>query len=543
MASRDTLTGIIHTRALAIPEREAFRFLAGRHEEQDRLSYAQLWAEAQALAESLRERVPADARVPLVFAPGLTFIVALLACWMLRATAVPLAPESFRRDPLDRFGLLRRLGAPCVLSDVGTIALAAGGSPIPWLDVSRRRGIACDATAKPPESDPRDVALLQFTSGSTSAPRGVELTHGNLIANMEMIRRSFGHDGDSVVAAWAPLYHDQGLIGNVLQPLHLGSRCVLFSPKTFVRDPLLWLQIVSDHRVHTSGGPNFAYDLCVGRFSPAKLSGVDLSSWRVAFNGAEPVQAETLSRFAECFAPFGFDRRSMFPCYGLAEATLLASGGPARRAPVEKRVAGSARIGCGRVPEGTSIRIVDPDSGAACRAHEVGEIWISGPHVARGYWGDQAATRAHFGDYLRTGDLGFLDEAGELFPTGRLKDLIIQHGRNHTPEDVERTIAAASDDLDPYRGVVFSLDPGGREEVVAVHEIRRTSRRNAPVAEIVRAIRRDVSAAHGLTLHRVILVSNNTIELTTSGKKRRAQVRADYLAGKLPALEPHDALA
>ena len=420
MKAPDSLLEIVYRHALATPAREAFRFLTGRHDEQERLTYAQLWAEARGLANELRDRVPAGARVPLVFAPGLDFIVALLACWMLRATAVPLAPETFRRDREDRYGLLRRLGAPCVLCDERTALLAADGSPIVWLPVPRLRRATFDASALPATLDPEDVALLQFTSGSTSAPRGVVITHGNLIANMEMIRDGFGHDRDSVVAAWAPLYHDQGLIGNVLQPLYLGARCVLFPPQAFVRDPLLWLQLISDHRVHTSGGPNFAYDLCAARCNPARLSGVDLRSWRVAFNGAEPVQAETLQRFSACFAPYGFDPSAMFPCYGLAEATLLASGGPARRVPVEKAVASNVRIGCGRAPRGTEIRIVDPETRKACGPDQVGEIWLAGPHVSRGYW-DEAATAGRFSGFLRTGDLGCLDESGELFPTGRLK--------------------------------------------------------------------------------------------------------------------------
>ena len=534
-----SLLDVIHGHVLATPSREAFRFLIDRHTEQERVSFAQIYAEAQALADGLRDRIAPGALVPLVFAPGLSFITALLSCWLLRAVAVPMAPETFRHSR-ERQALLQRLASPCVLSDESTAAHYRDEYPLPWLCVPPQGRAASRILTPPPALQASDVALLQFTSGSTAAPRGVVVTHGNLMANMAMIREGFGHDEHSIVAAWAPLHHDQGLIGNILQPLYLGSRCVLFSPKTFVRDPLLWLQTISDHRAHTSGGPNFAYDLCVARFNAARLQGVDLSSWRIAFNGAEPVQADTLARFAETFAPYGFDPRSMYPCYGLAEATLFASGGPAQRMPVVRQ-----RVGCGRAPSGTQLRIVNPETGAACRPQEIGEIWIAGPHVARGYWREEAATAAQFGEYLRTGDLGFLDEEGELFPTGRIKELIIQHGRNHLPDDIERTIAAARAELDPYRGVVFSVDVAGRENVVAVHEIKRTARHSPAVADIVRAIRKDVATVHGLTLHQVMLVPQGTIPLTTSGKKKRAQVRAEYLAGTLTidADEANHALA
>jgi acyl-CoA synthetase (AMP-forming)/AMP-acid ligase II len=535
MESPDLLE-VLYRHAVATPQREAFRFVADRGREVERLTFAGLYAAAESLAESLRGRVPAGAFVPLVFTPGLGFIVALFACWRLGATAVPLAPESFRRERGERYGLLERLAAPCVLCDDTTAALSGSAARIPWLNASARaNGAPCTIT--PPVPAATHCALLQFTSGSTSAPRGVLVSHANLMANMRMIRDAFGHDRDSTVVAWTPLYHDQGLIGNVLQPLFLGSRCVLMSPATFVRDPLVWLEIISDQRAHTSGGPNFAYDLCVARWNEKRMADVDLGSWRVAFNGAEPVQADTVARFAERFARHGFDARSMFPCYGLAEATLLASGGPARRTPVTRRAATATRVGCGRAGTGSRLRIVDPATGRECAPGEIGEIRIAGPHVARGYWQDPAATDAHFVDgELRTGDLGFLDADGELFPTGRLKELIIQHGRNFVPEDIERTVAAASEALDPQRGVVFSADPGGDEQVVAVHEVRRTARRAAPLDDIVRTIRREVSARHGLTLHRVVLVPPCTIELTTSGKKRRGQVRADYLAGGLPTL-------
>ena len=518
------------------------------------LSFAQLYAKAQAVADGLRGRVAPGALVPLVFAPGLEFIAALLGCWLLRAVPVPFAPETFRRSPRDRHTLLQRLAAPCVLCDDSSAAHHLVACSIPLARISEVAHAADGDIAPPPALGPEDVALVQFTSGSTAAPRGVVITHGNVISNMEMIRKMFGHDRHSGVAGWAPFYHDQGLVGNILQPLYLGSRCVLFPPKIFVRDPLLWLEVISDYRIHTSGGPNFAYELCVARFNATRMRGVNLSSWQIAFNGAEPVQADTLARFSDCFAPYGFERHSMYPCYGLAEATLFASGAPGRRMPVLRQAAeplrpasaeARMRVGCGRAPAGTELLIVDPDMRMPCPPHVTGEIWISGAHIAQGYWQDDAATVASFKarradasdtEYLRTGDLGFVDETGEVFPTGRIKELVIQFGKNYAPHEIEQTIAASRPELDPQRGVVFSVDGVGREIVIAVHEVKREHRHAVPAADIVQAIRRQVAAVHGLTIHHVILAPPNTIPYTTSGKKMRTQVRAHYLAGALKTL-------
>jgi acyl-CoA synthetase (AMP-forming)/AMP-acid ligase II len=538
-----SLLDALYDHARAGREDVAFEFLTARRTVRERLSFTELCAASQSLADELHGLVGPGNAVPLVFAPGLSFIVALLACWQLRAAAVPLAPELLRRDPRASRELLDPLNAPCVLCDDSTAQLAQDAPSAPWHRLGPLRTTA--AYAAPPSLDPDSTALVQYTSGSTGTPRAVAISHANLMANMEMIRTAFGHGPHSTVVGWAPLYHDQGLIGNVLQPLFLGARCALIAPQTFVRDPLLWPQLVSDYRAHTSGGPNFAYDLCVARFRREKLADVDLSGWKVAFNGAEPIRPASVARFCECFAPLGFDAQSMFPCYGLAEATLFVSGGPGRRATRIAMGQERPRVGCGRAAPASRIRIVNPRSMRTCGPYEIGEIWVAGPHVARSYWLDAEATRTRLRarlpgddhDYLRSGDLGFLDDTGELFPAGRLKEVIIQHGRNFSPHDIESTVAAASDQLDPVRGVVFGVEIEGRERVIAVQELRREARAKVAEDEVVRSIRRRVNAVHGLVLDQVLLVRPHTLPFTTSGKKQRTKVREAYLAGRLASDE------
>jgi acyl-CoA synthetase (AMP-forming)/AMP-acid ligase II len=302
------------------------------------------------------------------------------------------------------------------------------------------------------------LAFLQYTSGSTATPKGVMVSHGNLLHNEAIIQQAFAQTSESVIVSWLPLYHDMGLIGNVLQPLYVGAHSVLMSPVAFLQSPFRWLKAISHYRATTSGGPNFAYDLCVRKITEEQKAGLDLSSWQLAFNGAEPIRAETLDRFAKAFASCGFRREAFFPCYGLAEATLFVAGKTQSNAPAvikhfETAALSNNRVieatdesqdrlslvGCGGPGMGQTILIVNPETARVCPPGDVGEIWVSGASVAGGYWNQPEATERTFhaslaessaGPFLRTGDLGFL-QAGELFVTGRLKDLIIIRGRNH----------------------------------------------------------------------------------------------------------------
>ncbi|HKH43577.1 MAG TPA: fatty acyl-AMP ligase, partial [Thermoanaerobaculia bacterium] len=442
---------VVRTRAADTPQAVAYTFLADGDVEAARLTYAELDRQARGIAAALQEAGAAGERVLLLFPSGLEFIAAFFGCLYAGAVAVPAYPPRSARG-LPRLRAILGDARPWVILTTAEIAGRARGllggiadlAPLAWLTTEGLDARADDW--REPAIDGDTLAFLQYTSGSTATPKGVMVSHGNLLHNEEMIRRAFAQSEESVVVGWLPLYHDMGLIGNVLQPLYLGARCVLMTPVAFLQQPLRWLAAISRYRGTTSGGPNFAYELCVRKIGEEQKAGLDLSSWRLAFNGAEPVRAETLERFAAAFASCGFRREAFYPCYGLAEATLFAAGGEAGVAPevrevlpapleqgrVEEKPGGRALVGCGRAWMDQRVEVVAPESGVPVEAGRVGEIWIAGPSVARGYWGNPEATESDFrallagepaaGPFLRTGDLGF-QLGGELFVTGRLKDL------------------------------------------------------------------------------------------------------------------------
>jgi acyl-CoA synthetase (AMP-forming)/AMP-acid ligase II len=395
--------------------------------------------------------------------------------------------------------------------------------------------------------EPGQVAFLQYTSGSTAAPRGVAVTHANLMDNQRLITAMVGHTqetveeyGGEMFVSWLPMYHDMGLIGPVLNTVHIGATATLFSPLHFLQQPQRWPAAISRFRPHTSGGPNVAYELCLRTATPEILEGLDLGRWRVAFNGAEPVRAATLRRFTETFAPAGFRAEACYPCYGLAEATLMVTGGAVDAAPtVLPRPQGGELVGCGTARPGVTVLVVDPEQRIECPAGEVGEIWVAGGGVARGYWRNALATREVFGatlaggggGFLRTGDLGFLRE-GELFVTGRLKDLLVIDGRNHYPQDLELLAEAAHPALRPGCSAAFSVDdPAAGEQPVIIAEASPAAA--ADPEAIVALIRSAVGAAHGVSLRDVVLIEPGTIPKTSSGKIQRRASRAAYLDGTL----------
>jgi acyl-CoA synthetase (AMP-forming)/AMP-acid ligase II/acyl carrier protein len=549
-----SLLELSRRRAEAQPEALAYTFLVDGETEEACLTYAGLDARARAIGGLLQELGARGEPVLLLYPPGLDYVTAFLGCIYAGALAVPAYPP----DPMRLGRTLPRLEA--LVSDArarfaltnefirsmadGLAEQCPGLAGLKWVATDEVPADAASAW-KDPGLTRESLAFLQYTSGSTGTPRGVMLSHGNLLHNSAVIQRGFESSAGSVAVIWLPPYHDMGLIGGILQPLFAGFPGVLLSPMDFLKRPVRWLEAVSRHRGTISGGPNFAYDLCVRKTTPEQRAALDLSSWSVAFNGAEPVRAGTLERFAEAFAVSGFRREAFYPCYGLAEGTLMVTGGRRSEPPVvrdwQQEGARGVRqlVGCGTDLGEQELLIADPETLAPVPEGQVGEIWVRGGSVAQGYWGRPEQSERTFrarrsdtgeGPWLRTGDLGFLS-GGELFVAGRSKDLIILRGRNLYPQDLEQTAETSHPALRPGCSAAFSLDVDGQEQLVLVHEVDRA--RLPEPTEAVEAIRRAVAEQHEVAPGRVVLVPAGHIPKTSSGKIQRSTCRAMYLAGEL----------
>ncbi|HKX31661.1 MAG TPA: fatty acyl-AMP ligase [Blastocatellia bacterium] len=560
LAAIPTLVTLLRRRAQEQPTQKLYTFLRD-DEEEETLTYAELDYRARQLGARLQSAGARGERVLLVYPSSLDYIIAFFGCLYAGAVAVPAYPPRQNRN-------LGRLQA--IISDAQARFVLTTGSifsgiqrrlsdlqdlnPIQWLITDQAEDHAADDWKDPAVTE-ETLAFLQYTSGSTSAPRGVMLRHRNLLHNLSIIKSAIQGSRESTFAIWLPLHHDFGMIAGILEPLYLGSSVVLISPTAFLQRPFCWLQTMSRSRARVSGAPNFAYDLCARKISPALRAELDLSHWEVALNGAEPVRAETLERFIEAFAPCGFRPQTFHPGYGLAEATLMTTGGAKdrppvirtfqsaalmkdRAIPVEDGEAGGRRlVGVGGSLMGQRIAIVRPDLRTECAPGEIGEIWISGPSVAKGYWQRSEETERTFGAYLdqtaegpflRTGDLGFM-HAGELFVTGRIKDLIIIDGQNYYPQDLELTAEKSHPAIRPSCCAAFSVDRGGREELVVAAEIERQYL-NSNRSEIEQAIRRAIAEEHELRVERVWLLKPGALPKTSSGKTQRYVCRADFLA-------------
>jgi acyl-CoA synthetase (AMP-forming)/AMP-acid ligase II len=562
-----SLVDVLRRRAAEQPDDAAYIFLPDRGAKPLSLSFVELYARARAAAVSLAERGQKGDRAVLLFSPGLDFIVAFFACLLAGVIAVPLmvprrassrdASAAILADCSPRFAMTRR----DLLTEARPELTERFRTPrLDWVFVDSCIAGSDEPQSTPPPPQPDDIALLQYTSGSTSAPKGVVISHGNLIANSEMIRIAFGNTRRSTHVSWVPLYHDMGLILNALQSLYIGASCVLMAPVSFMQRPLSWLRAIHDYRAEVAGGPNFTFDLCVRRYRPEELQGIDLSCWKVAINGAEPVRANTIDRFASTFAPHGFDAKSIQPAYGMAEATLLISAGGRGTGPAirevsrdslqRNRIVAPAQaqdaqmlVGCGRQLRGERLAIVDPDTRMPLGPGLVGEVWVAGPHVAQGYWRNPEATASVFKVqtasggapyWLRTGDLGFLDEDGELYITGRIKDLIIIRGINHYPQDIEETVQDCHAALRRYCGAAFSVpDNNDEEQLVLVQEVERTFRRQIAIGEIIASIREAITREHEIAAREIILIRTGSLPKTTSGKIQRRLTRQMFLAGTL----------
>lgn len=569
-AAPASLVELLGLRAAEQPTDRAYVVLADRGGEEAAITFRELDRRARALACVIAGKASAGERALLLFPTGIEFIVALLGCLIAGVIAVPMmlprrqsardASASIVADCTPRLALST---AALIEGGRGDLLARFAGGGMELLAVDAQ---ASDTTEPPASSRmplPDDIALLQYTSGSTSAPKGVIVSHANLMANLAMIRAAFGNTRRSTYVSWAPLYHDMGLIVNVLQSLYVGSLCVLLSPVGFIQRPLNWLRAIGEYRAEVAGGPNFAYDLCASRYRAEQMESIDLSHWRLAYNGAEPVRADTIRRFTEIYAPHGFAPAAMYPAYGMAEATVLISGGKRGAGPLTRLVGreglrrhraappsadddGQIVVGCGRALIGEEIAIVDPETMRRLEPDQVGEICVAGANVARGYWHNRDDTAATFDvlidstdrpRWLRTGDLGFLDHSGELFITGRIKDVIIIRGVNHYPQDIEYTVENADPGLRRHGGAAFAVDDGnGGERLVVVQEVERSQRHQIAAADIIRRIREAVVIEHDIAPHDIVLIQPGTLPKTTSGKIQRALCRQLWLRGELNIL-------
>src|SRR5437764_5655506 len=490
IAALPSLTALLRHRATTQPDDRAYVALSDRGGEGSAIAFAELARRAAALATRIAKRAEPGARALLLFPMGIDCLVAFFACLYAGIIAVPMmvprrqstrdASRSILADCEPRLALTTSE----LLSGMrGDLVRRLNHAGLEWLATDEAGNDPVKADLATHEARRDDIAFLQYTSGSTSAPKGVMVSHGNLVANLEMIRIACGNTRASTHVSWVPLYHDMGLILNALQALYVGALCVLISPMAFLQRPYLWLRAIHDYRAQVAGGPNFGFDLCVDRHRPEQLAGLELSCWKLAAAGAEPVRAQTIERFTETFRSYGFDPLTMWPAYGMAEATLLISGGNRGEGPVVRDVsrAGLLRheavsprekadaqpaVGCGRTLVGEEVAIVDPETTVRLCQNRVGEIWVSGPNVAQGYWQNPEATEVIFrariaGEadrrWLRTGDLGFLDDTGELFITGRIKDVIITRGANHYPQHIEDTIQDSHPALRRHGGPAFTI--------------------------------------------------------------------------------------
>jgi len=528
-------------------------------------TFGQLDREARRIASMLQD-LPVASRILLLFPQGLEFVAAFYGCLYAGMTAVPAYPPRANQKLHRLSAIVRDSGATLALSTVSWLERFQNQfegrqfAGLRWMASDNKHGDAEQWHGL--ERDGNDIAFLQYTSGSTGEPKGVRVSYDNIFHNQKLITRSFQHPENANSVCWLPLYHDMGLIGNVIQTVYLGVHNILMSPVSFLQKPYRWLKAIDEYQAATSGGPNFAYDLCVDKVTPDQRDSLDLSCWQLAYNGAEPVRADTLRRFSEHFKTCGFSDSAFFPCYGMAETTIFISGGDRqggfetvtadKNALSDNRVIavesgnhnGVQLVSSGHLWDGMDVAIVHPGTNCSCAELEIGEIWVKGDSVARGYENktkeSDRSFNAHIvdldnGPYLRTGDLGFL-QANSLFVTGRLKDLIIVRGKNHYPGDIEITAAASHRALRKYAGAAFQVETRSKIQLVIIQELERKYLREFDSSEIATSVRQAVSAKHEITVDCLVLIKTNSLPKASSGKVQRRLCRSRYLADDLPVL-------
>ena len=562
-----SLVELLGLRARRQPDARVYTFLVDGDTEEAHLTYGELDRKARSIAALLRRAGAADERALLLYPPGLDYVAAFFGCLYAGCVAVPAYPPQLNRPALRLQAIAADSQAKFALTTANILsgvkrrfAHAPALSGLSWMATDGAAELAAEGE-EVCDCGPETLAFLQYTSGSTATPKGVMLSHGNLLHNSALIRRCFDQSAATRSVIWLPPYHDMGLIGGLLQPLYSGYEATLMAPAAFLARPFRWLQAISRRRATTSGGPNFAYDLCVRSVTAEQKASLDLSHWEVAFNGAEPIRAGTLERFAEAFAPCGFRLEAFRPCYGLAEATLLVTGARSEPAPVVRtflaeelgnnravaagpEAAAKVRplVSSGGGLPGQRVVVVNPVTRAECGPGEVGEVWVSGPSVARGYWSRPEESEVTFGGrlvgddsrFLRTGDLGFFHE-GSLFVTGRVKDLIVIRGRNHYPQDIELSVERSHPALRRSCGAAFCVEAEEQERLVVVQEVDRRFR-NLNLDAVVWAIRQAVAEHHELQVFAIALVRPGSIPKTSSGKVQRHACREQFLGGTLEVI-------
>ncbi|BAY15305.1 AMP-dependent synthetase and ligase [Anabaenopsis circularis NIES-21] len=558
-----TLVDVLRHRSSQQANIQAFTFLQDGETQIATLTYQELDRQSCAIALQLQTLGLSGERALLLYPPGIDYLPAFFGCLYAKVVAVPAYPPRNQRNTPRILAIIKDAQPKVILTTTAILAqlqsLLADKFAIDNIHWFTTDNLAPDVEQawQEPKINIDTLAFLQYTSGSTGTPKGVMLSHGNLLHNAEVTRQYMEHTSRSKFITWLPVYHDMGLIGGVLQPLYSGFPCIMMPPAAFLQKPYRWLQAISHYRGTTSGAPNFAYELCIEKITPEQRSTLDLSSWNVAFNGAEPIRHETLEKFATTFAECGFCPEAFYPCYGMAEATLMVSGSvksalvrslSLQKSDLESNHvidavtntdSSTTLVSCGRVVPQQQIVIANPKTLTSCDPDEVGEIWVSGPSIGHGYWNCPEETEQTFhaylqdtkeGPFLRTGDLGFLHN-GELFITGRAKDLIIIRGRNLYPQDIELTAERSHPSLRSGSNAAFAIEVDNEERLVVVQELEFRAKPN--LEEVTRAIRQAVVQEHEIQVYAVVLIKAGTIPKTSSGKIQRRSCQAELLADKL----------
>jgi len=560
-----SLVDLLSTRAERHPERVALRFIHvhGAGGPDIILNYGQLHERARRLAARLTLYAERGDRALLLLPSGPEYVTALFACFYSGIIAVPAYPfQSLQPRHTERITAIARDAKPSLLLTETVLRkrLTSGLGSLPALQTVKL--IATDAEDDdaeqvgfyPVDADSHDVALLQYTSGSTSSPKGVKLSHQNLMSNEAAIHHAFSIQRDDVIVSWLPLFHDMGLIGTLLQPIFAGVSAVIMAPQRFMEHPRRWLDSIARYGGTVSGAPDFAYRLCTERVSLGDGETLDLSSWRLAFCGAEPVRARTLRAFADKFAANGFDSKALYPCYGLAESTLIVSGGERgtsistqvfcgselRQHRAIPAVEGETLVSCGKPHISYDLVIADPETGESLPEGRIGEIQVSGPSVSLGYWENPPATQQTFVEregstFLRTGDLGFLFH-GDLYVTGRRKDLIIVRGQNLYPQDIERSVEAENPVIRSGRVVAFEIEFAGVSGIAVIAEVNPRMKKLIEPLNVCEEITLVVAHTYGESPNLVLLLEPGEVQLTSSGKLRRSACKQAWLESRLNVL-------